>query len=107
MAFRAKIPKGLTSKFQLMEALSLALCLPDYFGSNWDALEECITDLSWIQPFQVAIVHQDLPLMAESELKIYLDILRHAIAYWETKREHSLLVFFPQDVKREVHSIMK
>jgi RNAse (barnase) inhibitor barstar len=30
---------------ELFEALSSALELPDFFGRNWDALEECLRDL--------------------------------------------------------------
>jgi hypothetical protein len=37
------------SKQDLMEALSAALELPDYFGGNWDALEEVLRDLGWLE----------------------------------------------------------
>jgi hypothetical protein len=37
------------SKQDLMEALRAALELPDYFGGNWDALDEVLRDLSWLQ----------------------------------------------------------
>jgi hypothetical protein len=37
------------SKQDLMEALSAALDLPDYFGGNWDALEEVLRDLGWLE----------------------------------------------------------
>ena len=37
------------SKQDLMEALSGALELPDYFGGNWDALEEVLRDLGWLE----------------------------------------------------------
>jgi hypothetical protein len=36
------------SKQDLMGALGKALELPDYFGGNWDALEEVLRDLSWL-----------------------------------------------------------
>lgn len=36
------------SKEELFRYLSQAMKFPKYFGSNWDALEECLNDLSWL-----------------------------------------------------------
>ncbi|MBA2546772.1 MAG: barstar family protein [Solirubrobacterales bacterium] len=36
------------SKQDLMSALSEAMELPDWFGGNWDALDESLRDLSWL-----------------------------------------------------------
>ena len=38
---------GVTDKAGLMEAFAIGLELPGYFGRNWDALTDCLTDLSW------------------------------------------------------------
>ena len=40
---------AILSKQDLMEALSAALEFPDYFGGNWDALEEVLRDLGWLE----------------------------------------------------------
>lgn len=34
-------------KEDLLAALTIALRLPDWFGHNWDALADCLCDLSW------------------------------------------------------------
>jgi hypothetical protein len=34
----------------VMDTFTKELQFPDYFGANWDALEDCLTDLSWIAP---------------------------------------------------------
>lgn len=36
------------SKTQLMQELSIVLDFPDYFGGNWDALADCLSDLGWL-----------------------------------------------------------
>ncbi|MEW2398366.1 barstar family protein [Streptomyces sp. NPDC046862] len=38
---------GVTDKPAFMDRCARALGLPDYFGRNWDALADCLGDLSW------------------------------------------------------------
>src|SRR5215510_9162043 len=40
---------GVRDKSELLARLSRALRFPDWFGGNWDALEDCLTDLSWLK----------------------------------------------------------
>jgi len=35
------------AKDALLERFAAALAFPDWFGANWDALEDCLGDLSW------------------------------------------------------------
>lgn len=43
--FREVTLEGATTHNELMDALGRQLELPDYFGRNWDALDECLADL--------------------------------------------------------------
>jgi RNAse (barnase) inhibitor barstar len=32
----------------LLDTLAQAMQFPEYFGRNWDALDECLRDMSWL-----------------------------------------------------------
>ncbi len=79
-AIMVRLPPGIRSKQKLFAIFAHALRFPRYFGWNWDAFEECLSDRSWLQPKKpVVIVHQDLPFGPGGQNRgIYLDILRSA-----------------------------
>ena len=77
-----------------MKALYQLLWLPGYFGFNWNALQDCLTDLSWIRERRVVLEHAELPNIPETELKIYLEILRDAVLSWKNGDDHCLEVVF-------------
>jgi hypothetical protein len=81
-ALVVRIPAGMRSKQKLLGILAERLRFPGYFGWNWDALEECLRDLSWLPEGQrVAIVHEGLPFGAGGEhRRTYLQVLASAVA---------------------------
>lgn len=69
----------------LFNEVGAALQFPDYFGENWDALDECITDLEWL-PAEWYLLHVDqveciLP-DDPADFRIFLRILLDAGATW-------------------------
>ncbi len=44
------------TKAELMAEFARGLDLPGWFGSNWDALDDCLTDLSWLPGPDVVIL---------------------------------------------------
>ena len=60
----------------VFDAFAGALGFPDWFGRNWDALEDCLSDLSW----------RDAPghvLILEGEAEpMLLDVLGAATEFW-------------------------
>lgn len=69
--------RALGDKHALLVALGGTFDFPDYYGANWDALEECLSDLSWYSgPICLLIDHADaIPV---SLMKTLLEIFLHA-----------------------------
>jgi len=74
-----KTPDNLFTEF------ARALEFPDYFGHNWDALEECLVDLEWLPArgyiFLITDATHVLP-DDEAEYETFLEILRDAGEAW-------------------------
>ena len=47
---------------------SAALRFPDYFGWNWDAFDECMTDLDWLLFSEIDIVIDDFKKVFDAAL---------------------------------------
>ncbi len=58
-----EIAPGAT-KDELLTAIADALVLPDYFGQNWDALEECLQDLEYDGHLLVLVIRRAAMLWA-------------------------------------------
>lgn len=84
--------RGLGDKAALLAALGRALDFPAYYGENWDALEECLLDLSWRQGPLCLRIREAGALPADLCATL-CDIFAGAAAYWaERGRVCSLLL---------------
>jgi RNAse (barnase) inhibitor barstar len=82
----------LRRKDDLFRALESGLKLPAYFGRNWDALEECLRDLSWLgAETRVVLLHEQTPLTDDGQRETYSDVLRNA----QTSGRTPLRAVFP------------
>jgi len=98
-SFLARLPGRLFRKDDLLRALASGLKFPGYFGYNWDALEECLNDLSWLgEGTSVVLLHKHVPLRDDEQRRTYCDILRQAMANERT----ALRVVFPLSSLREI-----
>ena len=72
-------------KASFLEMCDEAFGLPDWFGMNWDALEECLSDLDLAETDGVVVVWSSWGLLAEAEPKefaVALDVLAGAVRTW-------------------------
>jgi len=78
-------------KEALLNNIAAALEFPDWFGANWDALEDCLSDLSWREaPGHVLLFEQ---ARAGDDLGVLIDVLRSSAEYWAGRRRPFFAVF--------------
>ena len=80
--------EGCQDKAGFLERIAAALGFPAWFGNNWDALYDCLADLSW-RPGQGRVlilenVH-DLRLAAPDVLDTALAIMGDAALAWDER----------------------
>src|SRR5215212_1935797 len=76
--------KNITRKEQLLNHVATALHFPKDFGHNWDALEECLTDMEWADADVVFYDHIDGLLAAHpDQFETFVEICRDAVASWK------------------------
>jgi hypothetical protein len=80
--------KGAADKKALLAKMALALDFPDYFGMNWDALNDCLTDMGWKPASGYVVVLKKFAEFAAkcpAEAKTAGDIFAAAALYWKQK----------------------
>lgn len=107
--FVASLPAEIAHKEDLLHHLAEVLRFPGFFGQNWDALHDCLGDLSWIEKPNVALIHRDLPQLEAAELSTYLEILSTAVNQSQQSMGHDsrkLIVYFPEACRPVVDRIL-
>ncbi len=84
---------GASDKAALLSRVAQALAFPPWFGGNWDALEDCLSDLSWLAADGYVLLIDgaaQLPLVERGTL---IDILASAAASWAERKRAFFAVF--------------
>ena len=81
----------------LFDSMARTLGFPDWFGRNWDALEDVLGDLSWRKADGHVLVFNRYP--AGEELGILLDVLRTSAEYWAGRGKPFFAVLVDPDKK--------
>jgi RNAse (barnase) inhibitor barstar len=82
--------KNIERKEQLLNHVATVLQFPNHFGSNWDALEECLTDLEWVDGdgYLIYFDHIDGLLSAHpDQFATFVEIVRDAVESWKEDGE--------------------
>jgi len=75
---------GCTDKHELLRRLAVSLTLPASFGYNWDALADCLRDLSWLPAWGYVLLFErgdDLRQAAPADFAILLGVLDDAATF--------------------------
>lgn len=80
-----------SGKAAMLAAIADSLEFPEWFGGNWDALEDCLSDLSWRRgAAHVILFSQAKP---GDDLGILLDVLGAVAEFWRARGRPFFAVF--------------
>src|SRR5690606_29654289 len=89
------VPATLSNKDSLLSWYARTLGMPQYFGANWAACDECLRDLSRIKDRRLALYHRGVPLEASpTDQRIYIEVLANAVRDWKPGEEHEIVAAF-------------
>ncbi len=77
--------RAISDKASFLVACQDAFALPAYFGHNWDALDECLNDLSWAPAAGYAVLYDHVDRLvayAPHDWYVALEILCDAMLAW-------------------------
>ena len=83
--------RGKEGRDAVLAALAEALGFPSWFGGNWDALEDCLADLSWRSGAGHVLVFEGFAV--GDELGILIDILAGSAEFWAGRGKPFFAVF--------------
>jgi RNAse (barnase) inhibitor barstar len=82
--------RGVHDKPSLLNAIATALKFPEWFGGNWDALEDCLSDLSWNKApgYVVLLEHSaELARRAPQEFATAIEVFESVAEYWDEQNK--------------------
>jgi hypothetical protein len=78
-------------KETLLRNIAAALQFPDWFGHNWDALEDCLADLSWRDATGFVLLFSDAE--PGDDFGVLSDVLRSSAESWAARGKPFFAVF--------------
>jgi hypothetical protein len=89
-----RIPlQDVTEKTALLRRIAATLAFPAWFGGNWDALEDCLTDLSWCEAQGHVLAFEGFQFLPADDLGVLFDVLISAAEFWPERGKPFFAVF--------------
>ena len=79
--------EGATTKAELLQRIARALEFPDWFGGNWDALEDCLTEVHGY------LLFNGYEGIGAEDLGVLLDVLASSAEFHAAQGEPFFAVF--------------
>jgi hypothetical protein len=86
-------------------SIARALDFPDWFGANWDALEDCLSDLSWRRGDGHVLIFASIP--DGDARRLLLDVLRSSAEYWRARGKPCFAVLLDPARKLELPDLYR
>jgi len=83
-----------------IDALAGALKFPGYFGANWDALDECLRDLQWIDAKGWLLLITNGATFSTKNRRIWktaLTVMQSGAEHWRAEGKPFWVVFLDVD----------
>ena len=74
---------GVAGREAMLERIASALAFPDWFGRNWDALEDCLIDLSWREAEGHVLVFTGAE--PGDDTGVLIDVLASSAEFWAAR----------------------
>jgi hypothetical protein len=88
---------GIDLQGSIFEAMARALDFPEWFGGNWDALEDVLGDLSWRAGDGHVFLFHGQP--RAQDFGILLDVLASSTEFWRGRGKPFFAVFIDPEKK--------
>lgn len=94
--------KGCSDKDDALVRIARAMDFPEWFGGNWDALADCLSDMSWRPADGYVLLLEDVEgwrTKAPDDFDTVIDIFNEAAIGWaRMRRPFWTLMPLPADV---------
>ena len=97
LCWKTLAPLPRIDRDSLLNALGETLEFPGYYGRNWDAAWDCLTELDW-PTTQLLVVHLPIPTgtpLVAADLEVFLELMADACRHWAERGQALCLLVEP------------